>query len=105
MRLVVEEADLGPDEIAASLYVHPKYTPELADLSAHRQLLGQIAEAGGGRLFDPDELDELPAQFQQTVERTTIRREEVLWDRWYTIAVFFALLAAEWLVRKLNGLP
>ena len=105
VRLVADGADLGPDEIAASLYVHPRYTPELADLSAHRQLLAQIAEAGGGRLFDPDELDELPAQFQQTVERTTVRREEVLWDRWYTIAVFFALLAAEWLVRKLNGLP
>ena len=105
VKLVVEGADIGENEIVTSLFVHSPQSLELSDLSANVELLRQIAQASGGRLLQADELAELPALIRPEVQQLTIRHEYSLWDKWPTLLLFFALLTAEWVMRKLNGLP
>ncbi len=103
--LEVDGANLGPDEVTAMLYVHDRQTVELSDLSSNRDLLTQIAESGGGRLFLPDEMAQIPPMFLDPELTEQLREETVLWDQWYMVLLFFALMTTEWVVRKLNGLP
>jgi hypothetical protein len=103
--LVVENGDVGPEEISAVLYVNEKTTPELSDLSANRELLAQVADVSGGRLFFPDEVGGIAELFRDPSFTSEERTETRLWDHWLLILVFFAMLTSEWVVRKLNGLP
>jgi len=105
IKLVVHKADLGPDEISAQLYVNEQPTLELSDLSSNRELLTQLADASHGELFYPDELQKLSERFQNPQLSTTIHQEIALWDHWLILLLFFGLLTAEWVIRKLNGLP
>ncbi len=103
--LKVADAELGADAIQAELTVTPTLTTELGELSANRRLLEQLADATGGRVFLPHQMHEIPALFQDVTEQSTTRQEISLWDHWLTLAVLFGLLATEWALRKLNGLP
>ena len=103
--LTAENADLGPEKITARLYVQEPKTPELNDLSANRQLLTQVAEASGGRLFSPDEAGQIPTLLQPPTESTSIHNEIPLWDHWLVPALLCALLTIECIIRKLNDLP
>ncbi|MCA9109036.1 MAG: hypothetical protein KDA52_03735, partial [Planctomycetaceae bacterium] len=105
VELHVEHADLGEEPISAELMVSEKPTVELAELAADRDLLQQIADATGGRLFLPDEVDEIPQLFSDVTEHETSHEEIALWDHWLVLVLCFGLLTTEWLLRKLNGLP
>ncbi len=105
IRLDAENGDLGPEPIVAELQVLESPTSELSDLSANDELLASLAESTGGRLFRPEDVDELPGVFRDVSESTTLRREVSLWDHWPILLVFFGLLTGEWVLRKLNGLP
>jgi hypothetical protein len=104
-RLVVENANAGAEEIAAELTVTERVTTELSELTANRDLLEQIADATGGRLFYPDQLDELPRPFEGLTETESLREEVPLWDHWFTLLLLCGVLGTEWVLRKLNGLP
>ncbi len=60
VELKVSNADLGDEPVTAELIVAERGTSELAELAADRNLLEQIAEVTGGRMFFPDEVDEIP---------------------------------------------
>jgi hypothetical protein len=104
-KLVVDNANPGAEEIVAELTVTERVTTELSELTANRDLLEQIADASGGRLFYPDQLDELPRLFEGLTETESLRGEVSLWDHWFTLLVLCGVLGAEWVLRKLNGLP
>ncbi|MBL8849883.1 MAG: hypothetical protein JNG89_09370 [Planctomycetaceae bacterium] len=104
-RLVVDNAGEQSDDIAAELIVRAKSTPELADLTANRALLQRMAEASGGALLLPDQLDKLPEQLQGKNSTEQIRQSLPLWNHWSVLLLFCALVGTEWLLRKLNGLP
>ncbi|MBX3436380.1 MAG: hypothetical protein KF861_02745 [Planctomycetaceae bacterium] len=105
VELQVENADMGEDTVAAELIVVEKMTSELAELSADRGLLEQIAQATGGRLFLPDEVHEIPELFANVTQHESTRGEVPLWSHWIVLAVCFTLLTIEWVLRKINGLP
>jgi hypothetical protein len=105
VRLAVSDADLGEEPITAELSVTARLTTELAELAADRNLLEQIAEVTGGRLFLPDEIDAIPDLFTDVTKHTSSREVITLWDHWFILAVCFTLLTIEWVTRKLNGLP
>ena len=52
-----------------------------------------------------DELHKLPKQFKTFDATTSLYEESPLWDLWPWLAVLFALMTTEWVIRKLNGLP
>jgi hypothetical protein len=103
--LAVEQADLGAEPIAFELAVHAKLTTELAELTANRELLEEVASATGGRLFLPDEVHQIPDLFTDVTQHDTRRGEILLWNHWGVLAVCLMLLSLEWLLRKWNGLP
>ena len=105
VELKVENAELGDEPVTAELTVTERGTSELAELSADRNLLEQIAEVTGGRLFLPDEVDEIPDLFKGVTEHESSREEIPLWDHWLVLVLCFGLLTTEWVLRKLNGLP
>ena len=72
---------------------------------ADTETLRAIAEASGGRVFEPHETAELAAEFLNAEQTAQIREETNLWDHWSMMLVFFGLMTLEWVVRKLNGLP
>ena len=104
-RLVVANGDLGRQPVEAAFSVRPPQTPELLDTTANRELLAQIAEASGGRLLFADELHLLPKLLRPDQTSEELYRETPLWDHGFMLALFFALLMGEWVLRKWNGLP
>ncbi len=109
LRLVVEGADVGDEEIEAPLYVHENTSLELSDLSSNRELMTQVSDTSGGRLFLPHEAHKMAEMFRDPEDQANLRDEVELWGQppysWIILACFFALLMAEWVIRKLNGLP
>jgi uncharacterized membrane protein len=80
---------------------------ELDNPAADPALLEEIALRTGGRVLAPEKLAEYldkliengpPNIMQKRVSRVT------LWDNWWFLAVFVALLSTEWFVRKKRGL-
>ncbi|MBC7819323.1 MAG: hypothetical protein IAG10_20755, partial [Planctomycetaceae bacterium] len=92
-------------EIAADFLVRGPLTKELADVTATRSLLEQIAQVSRGKLLLPHQLGELPKLILP--EDLSIREthEYTLWDHWLLLALLCGLLTAEWVLRKWNGLP
>lgn len=95
----------APSDIFASLEILSRDTPERVELAADRDSLDRLAATTGGKVFTVAEVGLLPALLKsRTIERT--RTEETsLWDRPWALALFFAVLAAEWALRKKAGLP
>ena len=80
-------------------------TPERVELAAARDPLERLAAATGGKVFADFEAAQLPALLKartRPVERT---EETPLWDHPGTLVLFFAILTAEWILRKRAGLP
>ena len=105
VRLQVDDADVKTEGIQAELVVLPPTTGELADVSANRALLEQIASVSGGRLFLPDQVGELPNLFRDVNQTLHKEGEEPLWNRWWVLFLFCGIVMTEWVLRKVNGLP
>ncbi|VAX41190.1 hypothetical protein MNBD_PLANCTO02-2861 [hydrothermal vent metagenome] len=103
-KLIAEGIELGND-VVTQLYVTPRQTVELSELAANKVLLSKIADASQGKLFLPDQVHKIPELFQNPELKTALRHERTLWDHWLIMLLFFSLLMAEWVTRKLNGLP
>ncbi len=104
-RLAVTNGDLGPNEISASVFVQEPKSVELSDLSSNRELLVQLAQLSGGQLVLPEAAHTIPDLLRGPTATQSNREETLLWDHWLILTTFFILLTAEWIVRKLNGLP
>ena len=89
----------------ATLLVSPRDTPERVELAARREALSSLAQATGGRVFADTEAAQLPPLLRSKVRTRTKTEETSLWDNPYALAAFFAILTAEWVVRKKVGLP
>jgi len=103
--LRAEDADLGTKSVEATVYVHDRPSLELSELSANRDLLAQIADVSGGRLFLADQLHELPKMFKTFNGDVSKYEEAPLWDRWPWLILLGTLMTTEWVIRKVNGLP
>ncbi len=91
--------------ITADFFVEQEKSLELSDVSCNRELLQQIADASGGRVFNANEVDQIAEMFMDKNQTETEETKTELWDHWIMMLVFFGLLTVEWIVRKLNGLP
>ena len=99
----------GPDGRFAPLRsrfeVLPPDNEELIDLGANLQLMEEMAEATGGKVYSVDEVDALVEALSQ---QTAVRESHV--DRplrmsWWILGAFLVLLTLEWGLRKWAGLP
>ena len=92
-------------EIAADFLVRGPLTKELADVTATRSLLEQMAQVARGKLLMPHQLGELPKLIQPQDLSIREAHEYTLWDHWLLLVMLCGLLTAEWVLRKWNGLP
>lgn len=106
VRLSVDNADLLlQQEVSSELIVQKRTSTELANISCNRQFLQQLSAATGGELLEPWQLSELPEMTQSEEQKGQAVEEHSLWDTWPAMLLFFFLLATEWIIRKMNGLP
>jgi hypothetical protein len=91
--------------VEAALEVTEPISSELVELSASRDALDGLAAATGGRVFTPEEVDQIPALLDARATVKTRVEETPLWDQPWTLAIFFTLLTVEWIIRKRAGLP
>ena len=106
--LKVDGPPLAPNdnkEIAADFLVRGPITKELADVTASRSLLEQMAQAANGKFLLPHQLAELPKLIHPEDLSITENHEYTLWDHWLLLVTLCGLLTAEWVLRKWNGLP
>jgi hypothetical protein len=96
------ESALGQGEDAVAVR---STGPELADAAPRPELLKAIAQATGGAFFEaPGSLPSVPLIDPETVE-VGRRKDLPIWDRWYSLALLCAAIAAEWALRRAWGYP
>ena len=105
VRLAVSGAEIATDDVTADVYVHPPRSGELTDLSADPEHLADIARASGGELISVDQLDRLPDQLQRSTHLAALTGDIPLWNHWGILVLLFTFMTAEWVVRKVHGLP
>jgi hypothetical protein len=110
LRAKLPDAPLKEKETAAHGFtVLPPEDGELIDVATNWDLLQALADQTGGRLFTAEDADQLPDLLARQVERKESRREERVWQDipmvWWVLGLLLTLLAAEWTLRKLSGLP
>lgn len=78
--------------------------PELADASVKADLMEDIANATGGKAYrlPMRGLPNLPLLEPPVVE-VGRSKDQPLWDRWYYLVTFVALLGVEWFLRRRFG--
>ena len=106
VRLNLENSRINLDQsIESELIVQEQVSTELANISCNRNFLEQIAARSNGRVLEPWQLSELPKVLAPVNNADSVMQEQTLWDHWVILLLFFMLLTAEWVIRKLNGLP
>lgn len=102
--LVAEPQDRD-EEVAEATFVVEDTTLEMSDPLLDLRTLEAIARASDGRVLMPDQYRRLLAD--QLVPDTRIMRSGEpkrtdLWDKSYVLFLVVGLLAAEWILRRLN---
>ncbi|MDG1894710.1 MAG: hypothetical protein P8J37_07365 [Fuerstiella sp.] len=106
VRLHVENSRIQLDQdINSELIVQEQVSTELANISCNRNFLEQLASLSSGRVLEPWQLSELPELLAPVDSAESVIQERTLWDHWILLLLFFILLTAEWVIRKINGLP
>ncbi len=97
--------DGKPGKLRAEFEVQPSDTSEMIELGTNLPLLKELAEKSGGKVFTPDQAEELLQLLAKQTATREYHTEIKLWQSWWTLAIFLMLLTIEWVVRKWAGLP
>jgi hypothetical protein len=93
-----------PSQLASQIEV-VRSTVELQNLSADPTQMQRMAALSEGRALEADELNELPQIIKDWHhQRQLAHTHQILWDRWWLLALGILLLGAEWLLRRRWGL-
>ena len=77
---------------------------ELENPAANLALLRQIAEMTGGQSLPPEELTKYLESMDKTMIADYVTQKEVrVWDNWWFLLTFTAILTMEWWLRKKHG--
>lgn len=93
------------ETVQSEMMVRRHLSAELANVSCNRELLQQLSDLSGGELIEPFDAEKLVSLVQPKDQTAQRIQERTLWDHWLVLLIFFTLLTAEWVIRKLNGLP
>jgi len=91
--------------IETQFLVTPTRRPvELANVAATSEHLERVARLTGGRVIEPDEINQLLDAFGEGRRTMQDRTERPLWDNPLLFILIVALLTAEWILRKKGNL-
>lgn len=105
VRLKVDGAEMESELPEFTFHVNADLSRERQDVSANKGLMEKIAEVTGGRFLYLNELHSLTDLFQDQTPATSLRQEIPLYSHWIILVLFSAAAMAEWVLRKLYGLP
>jgi len=78
---------------------------ENRELSADPETMRKLAETSGGAVLSASDVSRLPEIVRRwEASRVLSHQRQVAWDRWWIMAGIFALLGAEWWLRRREGL-
>ena len=93
-----------PPELSQTIEV-VSASVEKRELSADPAMMRQLAETSGGAVIGADDVARLPEIVKRwEAERQLSYQRQSIWDRWWWMAGIFALLGAEWWLRRREGL-
>lgn len=98
----------GTEREASGAFELQAFDMEARQISSDAGALGRLADQSGGRLFFPSEVDNLKDSLLQSnrfrpVQKSQVNVVSLVDYRWLLGCIAF-LLAAEWFMRKYNGL-
>ena len=105
IRLTVSDPSIDTTGVTADVFVHPPTSGELNNLAADHLQLAELATASGGQLVTLDQLDQLDQLLKGTSQDREQTRDVLIWNHWAVLIGFFVLMTAEWVLRKVHGLP
>jgi hypothetical protein len=77
---------------------------EYSDAGQRADLLKEIAATSGGRYFEPQEAEQLPALIEQAAgeqeQRETLYDHHDIWDTPLWFGLIVLALSAEWIIRR-----
>ncbi|MFO1091786.1 MAG: hypothetical protein U0992_00535 [Planctomycetaceae bacterium] len=89
--------DEAAGETAATLPIEVQLPDvEFENLILDRGALQSLAEATGGRVFEPDQAKQIPASFAIGKVRRALEDRQEIWDAPALMGTIFVLLVAEW---------
>lgn len=91
------------DSGSFSFFIKP-FTPESAPRSPAVKVLTSIATASKGQFCEPDELNDLLSALQVKSDEEEKVSYKSLWNNWPIMACLIALIALEWVIRKLKNM-
>ena len=98
-------ADGRAAKMRAAFTVSPPDSAEMVELGTNRPLLEDLAQRSGGQVFEPEQAGELVERLKKAISMRQFRNETRLWRSAWTLFLFLLLLTAEWVWRKMAGLP
>ncbi len=99
----LQKSKLGEDK---QLLVCEDTDPEMEKICANPELMASLARLSGGKSFNPEDTDATTIRnlFGNVPPVTFEVRRTPIWDRSTWMLLIFALLTAEWVLRRLRGL-
>jgi hypothetical protein len=106
-RLREPTAPGAPGPHAAEFMVSPPDSREMLELTTDWDLLKDLADKSnsGGKVYAPENAAQLVDLLTREEKTREERTENRLWEWWPLLVLFLVLLTAEWVGRKMAGLP
>jgi hypothetical protein len=103
--LAPPEKDKDPRPLRAAFTLLPPESREMIDLETRWPLLEDLATRSGGRVFQPEDAQELAGLLANQYIPSVEHHEQRVYQWWILLPVIVGLLTLEWVARKWAGLP
>ncbi len=102
----VEAVGYPDDQMIAEgrFFVRMPAVGEMAQTACDESLLGEIAQASGGRMIREEDSRQLEEILRPLSEGKVVENETALWQSSVWFAAIVLLLTAEWILRKRSGM-
>lgn len=97
--------DGQPGKLKAPFTVTPRDNAEMTELATNWSLLEEIAAKSAGKVYTPENVHELTERLTASSVKREVPIERKLWQEWATLVIFLLFVSAEWIGRKMAGLP
>jgi hypothetical protein len=105
LKLSAPTPDGKPGTLRGPFTVLPPESMEMIDLETKWPLLEELAAKTEGKVFTPDEAEQLLQLLISRGKPHTDHYAQRLWEWWVFLVLIVALLTVEWVARKFAGLP
>jgi len=101
----VGDKEVDPDRIQdKTAFFCDQSQAEFRNYAVHEDLLKRVADATGGRVLSPDQIDGLVDELQEATHQAETFTSKCFWDNPYLYGLILLLYAIEWFTRRRVGL-